>query len=301
MTAGVSISAMGKNAGVLLIAASCSLFSTTGCGTVPPDGPQEGEVFSAALPDSTTIAFVWIESGTFVMGSSEFEQGRFADESPQHTVTISEGFYIGKFEVTQGQWTAVMGTYPWRLRPPAQGPRDYVVEHPDHPAAYISWHLAQAFIEKMNETAGDSLYRLPTEAEWEYAARAGTITAWSFGNNESWMQDYGWYLNNAWVSDQEDEGEKYAHRVGTKLPNPWKLHDMHGNVCEWTQDWYSDTYYSISPPVDPTGPPSGRYRVLRGGAFNNDAARTRSARRSGLPPEFMGNGSIGLRLVRRAN
>jgi len=130
------------------------------------------------LPGGATMAFVWIEPGTFTMGSPSSEPGRWDDEGPQHEVTISRGFYLGKFEVTQGQWQAVMGTRPW-------AGESYVRENPNHPAVYISWNDVQAFIQKWNEAAEDSLYRLPTEAEWEYACRAGSVTRWSFGDDES--------------------------------------------------------------------------------------------------------------------
>ncbi len=271
----------------------------TACDETPMKGPQTGEALTVTLPGNVSMAFVRIGPGRVIMGSSYGEAGRFENEGPQHEVAITKGFYMGKYEVTQRQWEAVMGTYPWRMRPPAQGPRDYVVEHPDHPAAYISWNHAQSFIRRLNEAAGDSLYRLPTEAEWEYAARAGTLTPWSFGNNEGRMGDYAWYSDNAWVSDQEDEGEKYAHPVGTKQPNPWGLYDMHGNMWEWCQDWYAEDYYRFSPGADPIGPGSGESRIFKGGDFSSSATLCGSARRGGLPPEFTGNGGIGFRVVRQ--
>ncbi len=277
----------------------CALFLTScGNGKTVTQAPRKGDTLAVALPGNTPMTFVWIEPGTFLMGASYSEPGRFENEGPQHQVKISRGFYLGKYEVTQAQWVAVMGTYPWRLLPPAQGPRDYVVEHPDHPAAYISWNHAQAFIQTLNAAAGDSLYQLPTEAGWEYAARAGTVTPWSFGMDERKMEDYGWYTGNAWISDQEDEGEKYAHPVGAKLPNPWGLYDMHGNMWEWCQDWYLEAYYSLSSRADPAGPPSGKSRIFRGGDFSSPARWSGSARRGGLPPDHTGNGGIGFRLVK---
>ena len=129
------------------------------------------------LPGGATMKFVRIEPGTFMMGSNEWPQ--------QHQVTISKGFYLGKYEITQAQWQDVMGTTPW------DGQRN-VQNSPNHPAVYISWNDVQAFVHQLNQVAGDSLYRLPTEAEWEYACRAGTTTRWSFGDDESLVEDYAW-------------------------------------------------------------------------------------------------------------
>ena len=150
----------------------------------------------------------------------------------------------------------------------------------------------QKFIERLNAASGSAVYRLPTEAEWEYACRAGTTTRWSFGDDESQLTHYAWYEDNA-----EDVGEYYAHAVGTKLPNPWGLYDMHGNVWEWVQDRYSDSYYNSSPRVDPPGPAIGSLHVLRGGGFGSRADFVRPAFRSyGTPYER--NAHLGARLLR---
>ena len=202
-----------------------------------------------------------------------------------HEVEISQGFYLGKYEVTQGEWESVMGTTPW-------SGESYVQEHPSHPAVYISWNDVQAFVEKLNDAAGSVVYRLPSEAEWEYACRAGTSTRWSFGDDESQLTDYAWYRANA-----RDVGERYGHAVGTKLPNPWGLYDMHGNVWEWVQDWYSSSYYNSSPRVDPPGPSSGSARVRRGGNFLNSARIVRSAFRDAYSPGDRRH-DIGVRLLR---
>ena len=228
------------------------------------------------------MAFVWIEPGVFQMGSPESEEGRWSNEGPLHEVEISQGFYLGKYEVTQGEWESVMGTTPW-------SGRDYVRSDPSHPAVYISWDDVQAFIERLNASAGEAVYRLPSEAEWEYACRAGTSTRWSFGDDESELTDYAWYYANAW-----DVGEKYAHAVGTKRANPWGLYDMHGNVWEWVQDWYASDYYNSSPRVDPPGPTSGSCRVVRGGAFYDAARHVRSAFRLCYSPGIRDRG-IGVR------
>ena len=226
---------------------------------------RPGEVKRFTLLGGASLEMVWIPSGTFMMGSPSSEAGRDDDEGPVHEVKISKGFYLGKYEVTQGQWEAVMETTPWRGE-------DYVRTGSAYPAVYVSWNDAQEFIGRLNAAVGSEVYRLPTEAEWEYACRAGTITRWSFGNVESQLTHYAWYDANAW-----DVGEKYGHRVGTKRPNPWGLYDMHGNVWEWVQDWYGD--YSSSSVADPTGPSAGSDRVVRGGDFYNDAQYVRSANR----------------------
>ena len=231
-----------------------------------------------------TMEMVWIEPGTFTMGSRSSESGRDSDEGLQHQVTITKGFWLGKFEIAQGEWEAVMGTRPW-------AGQSYVQENPNNPAVYISWNDVQAFVAKLNEVEGSEVYRLPTEAEWEYACRAGTTTRWSFGDNESWLGRYAWYYDNAW-----NVGEKYAHAAGARLPNPWELYDMHGNVWEWCQDWYGS--YLSSSQTDPTGPATGSSRVLRGGSFSFRARDVRSAARSGGSPDSRGN-HIGARLLRQ--
>ncbi len=237
------------------------------------------------LNDEVEIEFVWIEPGSFTMGSPRSEPGRQQDESPQHLVTISRGFYLGKYEVTQRQWDAVMDFRPWEGQ-------TFVRPDPDHPADYLSWDDAQAFIQKLNGEAGAELYRLPTEAEWECACRAGTTTIWSFGDEESRLREHAWYRENTW-----NAGERYAHRVGTKKPNPWGLYDMHGNVWEWVLDLY-DGAYTPGHKVDPLIL-VGTERDQRGGAFNAPVRETRSALRNcGAPfDRYIGHG---FRLVREA-
>ena len=234
------------------------------------------------------MEFVWIEPGVFQMGAPESERGDCdwcGSEGPVHEVEISQEFYMGKYEITQGQWEAVMGTTPW-------AGEDYVQEHPSHPAVYISWYDVRAFIDRLNGAEGDLLYRLPTEAEWEYACRAGTTTRWSFGDDESQLTDYAWYDVNT-----KDAGENYPHAVGTKLPNSWGLYDMHGNVAEWVQDWYDGDYYNSSPRVDPPGPDIGTDRVIRSSGSFGDAQTMRSASRVYDSPDS-GYNATGVRLVR---
>ena len=248
---------------------------------------KEKEI-TADLPGGAKMAFVYVRPGKFLMGSPDSDPWADTPEKPQHEVTITKGFYLGKYEATQGQWVVVIGTTPW-------SGQSYVQENPDHPAASVSWDDVQEFIKILNRAADAGLYRLPTEAEWEYACRAGTTTRWSFGDDKSLLGEYAWYLDNA-----SDVGEDYAHKVGAKKPNPWGLYDMHGNVWEWCQDWYSGAYYSSSPPVDPQGPESGTLRVVRGGFFGRHAQHQRSALRDSPPPSAR-DGRIGFRLLRQAD
>jgi sulfatase modifying factor 1 len=210
-----------------------------------------------------------IPAGTFMMGSPETEKNR-GDGEHQHEVTISKAFYIQTTEVTQRQWRAVMGTEPWK----GQELSKYVKEGPNYPVAYISWDAAVAYCKILSQAVGKT-YRLPTEAEWEYACRAGTPTAWSFGDDEKALGDYAWYKENA----SDIVSEQYAHQVGLKKPNAFGLYDMHGNVYEWCHDYYGGEYYKQSPEKDPTGPTSGSFPVLRGGAWLASTRDTRSARR----------------------
>jgi TonB family protein len=244
------------------------------------------ETITVTLPGGATMEMVWIEPGTFTMGSPSSESGRGDDEGPQHEVTISRGFYLGKYEITQKQWKSVMGTRPW-------SETSYAQENRSNAASHISWNDVQTFIWKLNRVEGSEVYRLPTEAEWEYSCRAGTTTQWSFGDDESQLGEYAWYRDNAW-----NVGEKYAHAVGRKLPNPWGLHDMHGNVWEWCHDWYG-SYSSISQ-TDPSGVDAGSYRVFRGGYFYYDARSVRSAFRRYDSPGRRYN-IIGARLARQGN
>ena len=223
------------------------------------------------------IRFVWIEPGTFWMGSPDWEEGRDSDEGPRHQVEFSEGFWLGAFELTQEQWEAVMLKRPWEGQPKVRS-ADYF------PAVYISWNDVQEFLYYANFAAGSAMYRLPTEAEWEYACRAGTLTPWpddEFNNRLAFF-----------------DGNDFAAPVGSDFANPWNLQFMNGNVWEWVQDRYSPSYYSRSPAVDPLGPPSGAQRVVRGGSFTTEVAAMRSANRQALDPGHS-SPDVGMRLVRQ--
>jgi formylglycine-generating enzyme required for sulfatase activity len=219
--------------------------------------------------------FVLIQPGSFSMGATYRDP--FDDVQPLHRVTISKPFYLGKYEVTQGQWQAVMGSNPSSF-----------TGDPQLPVESVTWDEVQEFIRKLNTREGGRgyEYRLPSEAQWEYAARAGSMTAYSFGDNASQLGDYAWYDANA--------GSK-THPVGQKRANAWGLYDMQGNVGEWVQDWYGA--YAAAAVSDPEGPASGSYRVLRGGSPISGARGCRSAIRYGSPPGYRNN-FLGFRLLR---
>ena len=245
---------------------------------------EPGESISVDLHGGTMMEFVWIPPGSFLMGSPVSDPERGKDEDPAHEVVISRGFYLGKYEITQSQWVAIMGTAPWTGK-------KHVERHPGHPACYISWTAVQEFLHRVNDAAGEELYRLPTEAEWEYACRAGTSGRRFFGEDENLLPDYAWFIENG-----PKAGLGYAQPVGEKLPNPWGLHDIYGNVWEWVQDRYSP-YNPVASQVDPAGPPSGTARVMRGGGFVNKSRNVRSAKRFSHDPSLRFS-AIGARLVR---
>jgi sulfatase modifying factor 1 len=226
--------------------------------------PKQGDIET----NSIGMKLVYIPAGSFMMGSGDsaaqlareydIKERYFTNEFPQHQVRISKGFWMGQTEVTQGQYKSVMNAQPWSITSGAQ-------EDPNNPAVYVSWDDAVEFCRKLSQQEGKT-YRLPTEAKWEYACRAGTTTRFSFGDSESSLGDYAWYQSNTYTYTFP-VGEKYAHPVGQKKPNPWGLYDMHGNVWEWCSDWFGEEYYSNSPSVDPNGPSSGARRSLRGGSW----------------------------------
>ena len=220
------------------------------------------------LPGNVPLTMVWCPAGTFMMGSKKTEQGSWDGEKPQHPVTLTQGFWIGKYEVTKGQWTAIMGTTPW-------GGQFFGTNDPDSAVVCISWDDAQSFITALNNYTGLT-FRFPSEAQWEYACRAGTTTRFYWGEDPGFMQieDYAWYYGNAAILG----ADHYAHRVGEKLANAWGLYDMNGNVWEWCQDWWEYGYYTSSE-IDPTGPSDGLVHLLRGGGWVSGSYECRSASR----------------------
>ncbi|MCH8048224.1 MAG: formylglycine-generating enzyme family protein [Planctomycetes bacterium] len=221
--------------------------------------------------NSIGMKFTLIPAGEFMMGSPENAKFRYDDQDPVHRVKLTKPFYLGVHEVTQGEFEKVMGTSPWK------GGK-YVKEGSDYAASYISWDDAVEFCKKLSAKEGRT-YRLPTEAEWEYACRAGSKTAYSFGADSSKLGAYAWNFDNAY-----EIGEKYAHLVGQKRANAFGLYDMHGNVWEWCQDWYDKEYYAKSPRVDPEGSSTDVSRVRRGGSWDRIGGFCRSALRNWLSP-----------------
>jgi formylglycine-generating enzyme required for sulfatase activity len=225
------------------------------------------------LGGGVKLEMVLIPAGDFLMGSPDSDKDAMGDERPQHRVRITKPFYLGKYEVTQEQWEEVMGSNPSRFK----GPKN--------PVEQVSWEDCQVFLKKLSERSrhphpgplpeGEGDFQLPTEAQWEYACRAGSVTRYCFGDDESLLGEYAWYDGNS--------GSK-THPDGEKKPNAWGLYDMHGNVWEWCADWYDSGYYANPRVDDPTGPTSGSNRVLRGGSWFSPARLCRSALRYSLAP-----------------
>jgi len=222
------------------------------------------------------VQLLLIPAGTFNSGSPASEKDRMDDET-QHQVTLTKPFYMGRTELTQGQWKKVMGTEPWKGK-------SFVKEGDDYPAVDVSWGDSVEFCKKLSAMEG-KVFRLPTEAEWEYACRAGTKTAYSFGNQSTALSDYAWW--GGLIGDGNAKGEEYAHEVGTRKPNAWGLHDLHGNVYEWCRDWYGD--YPTHSVRDPIGPSAGTFRCYRGGSRIYGSRRARSAIRGAMTPEMKGD------------
>ena len=222
-------------------------------------------IAQGAEPNTIGMELIEIPAGTFTMGSPAGEKDRQPDEE-QVAVTLTKSFWLGKTEVTQGQWQAVMSTEPWKGM-------KFVQADKDCPATYVSFFDAVEFCEtltdlerKAGKLKANEEYRLPTEAQWEYA----------------------WFDGNA-----KNAGEEYAHKVGLKKPNPWGLYDMHGNVWEWCSDWYDGT---LSGGADLVGPGGGSLRVFRGGGWRDYTGSCRSASR-GIVPSLSGN-DLGFRVAR---
>jgi formylglycine-generating enzyme required for sulfatase activity/truncated hemoglobin YjbI len=232
--------------------------------------------------NSINMEFALIPAGEFVMGALPTDKDANNDEHPIHKVRITQRFYISKFLTTQGNWKAIMNN----------NPSYYKKLGEDHPVERVSWYLVQDFIKKLNEieklSAKDG-YRLPTEAEWEYACKAGSHTKFFHGNNSNFLEEYAWFGYNS---------NRTTHPVGTKKPNEFGIFDTLGNVREWCQDWYGPTFYDKSTLNDPKGPPNGDYKVMRGGSWYCVPRLTRTTQRYHHTPaskSFL----IGFRLVKQ--
>ena len=217
--------------------------------------PEQGEerIEEKTVVNSIDMKFTLIPAGKFVMGSEEYD-----GEKPVHAVTISKPFYLGVYQLTQREWETVMGN----------NPSDFKGDN--HPVEKVSWGDVQEFINKLNEKENTNKYRLPSEAEWEYAARAGTTTRYSFGDDDSKLGEYAWY-------DENSSGK--THPVGQKGSNPWGLYDVHGNVWEWVQDEWHNTYEGAPNDGSAWEDVGSARRVIRGGNWYNNAGSCRSALR----------------------
>jgi formylglycine-generating enzyme required for sulfatase activity len=243
-----------------------------------PNQAQDKKDPPKNFTNSIGMTFVWIPPGTFLMGSPKEEKGRSGNET-QHKVTLTKGYYMGIYTVTQEQWKEVMGNNPSDFK----GEKNLPVEK-------VSWDDCQEFIKKLRDK-DKKLYRLPTEAEWEYSCRAGTKTPFYFG--ETISTDQVNYNGNVDGNGKEGVYRKKTTPVGSFPANAFGLYDMNGNVWQWCQGWHGD--YPQDDIVDPQGPVTGKDRVLRGCSWYENPARCRSAARSGLAPDRTDNG-IGFRL-----
>jgi formylglycine-generating enzyme required for sulfatase activity len=259
---------------IIAIGASLSLAGAQQPADQPADTPRHSLTF---LLDGR--GFVKIAPGEFLRGSNAGNP----DEQPARRITITRGFELGKYEVTQAQWIAVM-------RNPHQRPKsadDFAGVNPSHfkgssrPVESVNWDDVQRFLEALNRRDPSHHYRLPTEAEWEFAAKAGSVAVEATDDS-------------AWCESNSDD---QTHPVGEKAANAWGLHDMLGNVREWVQDWYGPDYYANSPPVDPPGPPAGSYKVYRGAAWHSELKHCRVGFRGFDFPNSQ-QYSVGFRIVR---
>ncbi len=295
-----------------LILAVALASALTGCGSSLPDVSAVRKQMTAEqlavgepMVGSVGMTLVPIPAGAFLMGTAtptdtksndgkkpELPPGAEA-EQPQHNVSITKPFFISICEVTQGQYEQVLGEAPWKGQP-------LTIEGKNIAASYVSWDQAVEFCKKLSEMESVT-YRLPTEAEWEFACRAGSTSAFSFEDGGK-LTDYAWFDQNAYK-----DGEQYAHAAGQKKPNAFGLYDMHGNVWEWCSDWhgsYSDenTKNEDSALIDPTGPEQGWQHAWRGGSFAENSSNLRSACRNSYGrvdyrPEFM----AGFRVLREVD
>ena len=226
--------------------------------------------------NSLGMELILIPSGSFRMGGDKKLEQAEDHETPRHIVKIGQPFFLGKYEVTQMQWSEIMNN----------NPSEFIGDL--RPVERVSWNDVKVFIQKLNTKEETNKYRMPTEAEWEYAARAGSESSYTFGNDTNILSQYAWFRKNS-------AGK--THPVGQLNPNAWGLYDMHGNVHEWCQDWFDRNYYSQSASNSPLGPSTGLAKALRGGDWGSEDWYCRCASRSLSSLDRRSN-RLGFRLVR---
>ena len=260
------------------------------------------------LGKGVKLEMVLIPAGEFLMGSAESDDNAWSCEKPRHRVRITKPFYLGQYPVTLGEFLTFYRDANYKMEMERDGQEDYGHEEKgafvksasfrpwapgwkvemNHPVVWVTWNDATAFCEWLSRKEGKT-YRLPTEAEWEYACRAGSTTRYSFGDSQNDLGDYAWYGSKGGIG---------THSVGGKRRNAWGLYDMHGNVWQWCADWFDSNYYAGSPEDDPKGPDSGASRVSRGGSWCYVAEGCRAANRTyGGAPEHRAD-SLGFRVAR---
>ena len=240
-----------------------------------PPATEPAKEQTLDLGGEVKLKLVLIPAGKFIMGAPATEFSPYKNEGPQHEVTISRPFYMGIYHVTQQQYQHIMGN------------NRSLFKDPDNPMEMVSWDDAVEFCKKVSQKTGKTV-RLPTEAEWEYACRAGSTTRFSYGEDDknfTQLGDYAWYAGNS---------DKKSHPVGLKKPNDWGLHEMHGNEWQWCADWFAP--YTDAKAIDPEGPASGTHRIVRGGCWFAAGGRCRSAFRMAMTSNQRHN-DIGFRVV----
>jgi protein-L-isoaspartate(D-aspartate) O-methyltransferase len=300
----------------ILIMFACFCFSGAGgsCGQNSSSGIEHTSVRTFEIADGVTLDMVYLEGGSFQMGQTDADKTllvdavgaeeslkHFESELPRHAVTL-DAFWIGKYPVTQAQYLAVMETNPALFKVDSSPEENEALKR--RPVEMISWHDAIEFCRRLSQETGYT-FTLPTEAQWEYAARAGSSTVFSFGDKSQSLQEYAWYGRNSgdrkwddgWDMSMNIRNNCRTHPVGMKKPNAWGLNDIHGNVWEWCLDWYNDDTYSKTERINPEGTETGEFRVFRGGSFLSMAHFCRLAYRGRYQPDSFSN-SIGFRVVK---
>ena len=263
---------------VVVLVAVGSLVVATAEKPKKADSKTEGlpKELSVDLGKGIKLEMVLVPAGEFMMGSPDSDKSGRGDERPQHRVRITKPFWLGKYLVTQEQWQAVIGNNPSEFK----GPKN--------PVDSVGWEDCRDFLKTLNEKFANTpvKFSLPTEAQWEYACRAGSKSRYYYGDEDAKLAEFAWFNDNS---------EEKTHPVGQKKPNAWGLYDMHGNLFQWCADWYDGDYYKSSPASDPCGPSSGSLHVDRGGCWNSLARGCCSAFRHTNSPRA--DHFIGLRVM----